>query len=190
MTTIAAVKKGKKVCLGCDGLTLFGHRKENSAQLAFEKDKILPFQKNYFACCGSAVWHPILLDYFKDLKVEYGFETVENIYLEMRKLHVQLKEKYSLTPQQNKQDLFVSSEHLLLLINSKGIFEVDWMRNVRQFAQMAAIGTGDEYALGAMRAIYARERDPEIIVKKGLEAAAKFDQKTELPLFYYCLDAE
>ena len=41
-----------------------------------------------------------------------------------------------------------------------------------------------------MKAIYEQERDPKVIVRKGLEAAAKFDQKTELPAFYHVLNLE
>lgn len=187
MTTIAAAKKGKKICIGCDSLTLYGHRKEKVSQLFLKKDKLIKYQSMYLGCSGAEVWSEILTDYFKNLKVQYGFDNVEAIYLEMLRLHKALKEKYFLTPQQGNDDLFKSSEHLLLFINPKGIFEVDWMRNIREYSHIAAIGTGDEYAMGAMKAIYDQENDPKIIVKAGLEAAAKFDQKTELPAFYHTL---
>lgn len=188
MTTIAAAKKGKKICIGCDSLTLFGHRKEKIEQLSNQTDKIIKHKSMYLGCSGAAVWNEILADYFKKLKIEYGFDDVEAIYLEMLKLHKKLKENYFLTPQQGNSDIFESSEFLLLLINQSGIFEIDWMRNVREYSQIAAIGTGDEYALGAMRAVYDQEKDPKIIVKKGLEAAARFDQKTELPAFYHVIN--
>jgi len=190
MTTIAAAKKGKKICIGCDSLTLFGNRKEKSDQLSSRKDKIIKHKSMYLGYSGSAAWSEVLVDYFKNLKVEYGFDNVEAVYLEMSKLHKILKEKYFLTPQQSNDDIFESSEYLLLFINSKGIFEVDWMRNVREYSQIAAIGTGDEYALGAMKAVYEQESDPKTIVKTGLEAAAKFDQKTEFPAFYHVLNFE
>jgi len=187
MTTIAAARKGKKICIGSDSLTLFGNRKEKNCQISSRKDKIIKYQSMYLGFSGSAAWSEVLSDYFKNLKIKYGLDNVDSIYLEMLRLHKTLKEKYFLTSQQGNDDIFESSEHLILLINSKGIFEVDWMRNVREYSQIAAIGSGDEYALGAMKVVYEQESDPKIIVKKGLEAAAKFDQKTELPAFYRML---
>lgn len=190
MTTIAAARKGKKICIGCDSLTLFGNRKEKHDHVAPGRNKIIKYKSIYLACSGSAVWDEVLSDYFNNLNAKHGFHSAEAIYLEMLQLYKSLKEKYFLVSQQNAGDIFRSSEHLLLLINSKGIFEVDWMRNVREYAQIAAIGTGDEYALGAMKAIYEKESDVELIVKKGLESAAKFDQKTELPAFTYSLNLD
>jgi ATP-dependent protease HslVU (ClpYQ) peptidase subunit len=187
MTTIAAAKKGKKLCIGCDSLTLFGNRKEKLDQLSQKKDKIIKYKSTYLGCSGAAVWTEVLDHYFKNSTLEYGFDTVETIYMEMSRLHKALKKDYFLTPRQGDDDIFSSSEHLLLFINHHGIFEVDWMRNVRQYAHFAAIGTGDEYALGAMKAVYENENDPQTIVRKGLEAAAKFDQKTEMPAFYHVL---
>jgi ATP-dependent protease HslVU (ClpYQ) peptidase subunit len=188
MTTIAAVKKGKKVCIGCDSLTIFGSRKEKNTQLQFHTGKIIKYQSSYIGFCGSAVWHEVLNNYFNRVKLQHGLHDVHSTYLEMLRFHRFLKEKYYLTPQQSKEDIFESSEFLILFINSHGIFEVDWMRNVREYSQIAAIGTGDEYALGAMKAVYDKEDDPKFIVEKGLDAAARFDKKTELPVFYYSID--
>jgi ATP-dependent HslUV protease, peptidase subunit HslV len=188
MTTIAAVKKGKKICIGCDSLTVFGRRKEKNSQLQLNDGKIISHGSLHIGFSGSAVWHEVIDNYFKRVKKKYNFEDVDSTYLEMLKLHKSLKENYYLTPQYNEGDIFESSEFLILFVNSHGIFEVDWMRNVRKYSQFAAIGTGDEYALGAMKAIYDSEDDPKIIVKKGIEAAAKFDKKTELPAFYHTID--
>lgn len=190
MTTIAAAKKGKKIYIGCDSLTVYGNRKERIDQLEVKKGKIIKHDSMYLGCSGPAAWNRVLSDYFANLEIEYGFHNVDVIYLEILKLHKNLKGKYFLTPQQGNGDIFESSEHLILFINSNGIFEVDWMRNVREYSKFAAIGTGDEYALGAMKAVYDQITDPKMIVKKGLEAAAKFDQKTELPAFYHVLNLE
>lgn len=190
MTTIAAVKKGKKVCIGCDSLTVFGSRKEKNSQLQFNAGKIINQGSLHIGFSGSAVWQEVIESYFKKVEINFDFKDADSAYLEMLKLHKALKDEYYLTPQHNEGDIFESSEFLLLFVNSHGIFEVDWMRNVREYSQMAAIGTGDEYALGAMKAVYEMEDDPKSIVKKGLESAAKFDKKTELPAFYYIINLQ
>lgn len=190
MTTVAAAKKGKKICIACDSLTSYGNRKEKRDLQKKTNGKLIKFQSTFIGFSGLAVWTNVLTDYFKHLKAKDGFNNIDGIYSEMSRLHTTLKQKYFLTPQQSQEDIFESSELMLLLINSHGIFEVDWMRNVREYAQLAAIGTGDEYALGAMRALYQQENDPKLIVSKGMEAAAKFDQKTELPAFYQVVNLE
>lgn len=188
MTTIAAVKKGQKICIGCDSLTLFGRRKEKNSQLQFSVGKIISRKSFHVGFSGAAVWHEIIDNYFKGENKKIDFNDVDSAYLEMLNFHKALKEEYYLTPQHNEGDIFESSEFLLLFVNSHGIFEVDWMRNIREYSKMAAIGTGDEYALGAMKAVYEKEDDPKSIVKIGLEAAAKFDKKTELPAFFHIIN--
>lgn len=47
-----------------------------------------------------------------------------------------------------------SSNFGLLIVNSHGIFEADHLGVVRQHKHFFAIGTGEEYALGAIKAVY------------------------------------
>ena len=65
---------------------------------------------------------------------------------------------------------------------------MDHVRVVRQFKHFFAIGTGEEYALGAIKAVYDLIDNPEEIAKIGIEASAQFDRKTELPLCTHCID--
>lgn len=187
MTTIAAARKGKKICIGADSLSLYGSRKETADHVT-STDKILKLPSMYLGFSGPAVWNEVFSHYFLHYKrFEFGFDSVDAIFAEMLKIHQAFKTEFFLTPQRDPQDLFESSEYLILLINHKGIFELDWKRNIREYSKFAAIGTGEEYALGAMRAVYERESDPEKIVRKGIEAGAAFDKMTGLPATYYSL---
>lgn len=78
---------------------------------------------------------------------------------------------------------FESSEFQLLIVNSYGIFEIEYSRMVRQCAMFGAIGTGEEYALGAISAVYDKIDSSQEIALHGLEAAAEFDKKTSLPAY-------
>ena len=54
--------------------------------------------------------------------------------------------------------------------------------SVQGFARFWAFGSGDEYALGAMRVAYPTASSAEEIARTGLEAAADFDASTGLPI--------
>jgi ATP-dependent protease HslVU (ClpYQ) peptidase subunit len=47
--------------------------------------------------------------------------------------------------------------------------------SVMAFREYYAIGSGASYALGALHALYATERDPATLARRGCEAAIAFD---------------
>jgi ATP-dependent protease HslVU (ClpYQ) peptidase subunit len=61
------------------------------------------------------------------------------------------------------------------------------MREVFEYTQFWAAGSGREFALGAMQASYARLRTPEAVAKVGVEAGAVFDKNSALPMTLYTL---
>ena len=48
-----------------------------------------------------------------------------------------------------------------------------------------AAGTGREFALGAMSALYARLKTAEAVARAGVEAGALFDKNSGLPMTLY-----
>ena len=99
-------------------------------------------------------------------------------------MHEHLKNNYFLTPNYSKNDLFESSEYVLLCANSCGIFEIEWDRTIRQFSKFTAIGSGEKYALGAVKALYNIYDDPSEIVQASLVIAAKYDKRTHAPFHF------
>jgi ATP-dependent protease HslVU (ClpYQ) peptidase subunit len=182
MTTIVAVKKNGRLCMAADSLTYYGSRKELANGLIVNHPKIISFQSTCFGSSGHASWTLVLQSYFSRYAKDIDFSSLENSLETLRKMHVRLKEEYFLVPQASKTDLFESSEFTFLFANTHGIFEVEWDRTIRQYKQFAAIGSGDEYALGAMQAAFDLMGDAEEIARIGIEAAAKFDLYTELPV--------
>ena len=63
------------------------------------------------------------------------------------------------------------------------------MREVFEYTQFWAIGSGKEVALGAMHALYPRLRTAEAIARAGIEAGAAFDKNSALPMTLYALKA-
>ena len=55
-----------------------------------------------------------------------------------------------------------------------------------EYKRFTALGSGDEFALGAMTAVYDDDtKSAENIARIGVEVAAEFDDSTGLPLEYY-----
>jgi ATP-dependent protease HslVU (ClpYQ) peptidase subunit len=59
------------------------------------------------------------------------------------------------------------------------------MREVFEYTQFWAVGSGREFALGAMRSLYGRLRTATAIAKAGVEAGATFDKNSGLPMTMY-----
>lgn len=188
MTTIAAVKKGKRLCLASDSLTIFGSRKEESGKHVQEEEKFIEVGPNLVGISGHPSWGLVLTDYFSKKKTTSLWKTSGQIFDLFNGIHEELKEQYYLSPPSLKFIPFESSEFQLLIINTCGIFEVEYSRMVRQYSKYSVIGTGEEYALGAIKAVYDMIGDAEEIAKIGIEAAAQFDRKTGLPLYTQCID--
>ena len=61
------------------------------------------------------------------------------------------------------------------------------MREVFEYTQFWAVGSGREFALGAMQALYGRLRSASAVAKAGVEAGAIFDKNSGLPMTMYTL---
>lgn len=189
MTTITAVKKGKRLCIASDALTLFGSRKEISGKHVYREGKIIQIGSNYLGTTGHPSWELILNHYFSNNN-STEWKTADQIFEIFNTLHRDLKEHYFFCSPPTRYVPLESSEFGFLIINSQGIFEIDYQKVVRKHLCFSALGTGDEHALGAIKAVYDLIDDPEEIAKIGIEAAAQFDLKTDLPVQIQCINLE
>ena len=112
-----------------------------------------------------------------------------SIFETFRKLHPILKEQHFLNPKEEDDDPYESSQFTALIANEHGIFGVYSMREVFEYTQFWAAGSGREFALGAMHAQYSRLRSAEAIARAGVEAGALFDKNSALPMTLYTLKA-
>lgn len=187
MTTILAVKKKNKLCIASDSLSVFGSRKEESGKHTHAEEKFFQLGKNIIGVAGHHAWDLILKTAFSKAKEIPEWQSPQEIFDFFTAAHQTFRSEYFLTPPSLSFFPFESSELQMLVVNSFGIFEMEYSRVVRQYARFSAIGTGEDYALGAMSAIYDLVDDAEQIAKIGIEAAAEFDLKTGAPFFFRSL---
>jgi ATP-dependent HslUV protease, peptidase subunit HslV len=185
MTTIVAVRKNGYAAIAADTLTTFGNTRLHASQDA-SHDKILQIGDSYVGVCGSAAHHLVLSSLLaKSPDVQLNSKAA--IFETFRKLHPILKEECFLNPKEDEEDPYESSQITALIANSHGIFAIYSMREVFEYTQYWAIGSGHEFSLGAMLQAYARCDDAVEIARAGVDAGIAFDKNSAAPVTLYSI---
>jgi ATP-dependent HslUV protease subunit HslV len=194
MSTVVVVKKAGKVCIAADSLTSFGDLKLSNMYDAAH-DKILRFEENCIGIVGSAAHQLVLESVFAskkivEKKIEIDFSSRLSIFESFRTLHPVLKQKYFLNAKDEDDDPYESTQIDALIANPSGIFGVHSLREVTEYKKFWAIGSGAEYALGAMFAVYDKAASAEEVAHVGVAAGAEFNNASSMPLSSYEIDLQ
>jgi ATP-dependent HslUV protease subunit HslV len=187
MTTIVVVRKGDEIAIAADSLTTFGDTRL-AAVHDRTYDKIVQYRGSYVGLCGSAA-HQLVFDNLLKKHDDLDLTTKSAVFETFRKLHPILKEQHFLNPKEEDDDPYESTQVTALIANEQGIFGVYSMREVFEYTQFWAAGSGREFALGAMHAQYSRLRTAAAIARAGVEAGALFDKNSALPMTLYTVKA-
>ena len=180
MTTLVAVKKNGTVAIAADSLTTFGDTRLGR-QYKGEHDKIIEIAGSYIGLCGSSAHHLVLSALLPKLE-EVRLGNRMEVYETFRRLHPLLKEQGYLNPKEDEDDPYESSQITALIVNSSGIYGVYSYREVFDYERFWGIGSGRNFALGAMFAAYDRCRTAAEVAKIGVTAGAEFDTSTQGPI--------
>lgn len=181
MSTIVVVQKGGSACIAADSLTSFGDTKLSSRYDCFN-DKIQSFGDTHLGIVGSAAHVLVLEHVLKRDDLETDFTSREAIFGTLLSIHGLLKDQYFLNPQGEEEDPYESSRMDGVIATPQGIFGIYALREVYQYQRFWAVGSGCEYALGAMHAVYDQLESAEEIARVGVEAGAEFDNASALPM--------
>jgi ATP-dependent HslUV protease subunit HslV len=183
MTTLVAVRKNDEIVIAADSLTTFGDTRL-PADFDSSSDKIVQHKGTYVGLCGSAA-HQLVFQSLLAKHDDLDFSGKFAIFETFRKLHPILKEQHFLNPKEEEDDPYESTQITALVVNAHGIFGVYSMREVFEYTKFWAIGSGREFALGAMHTQYARQKSATAIARSGIEAGATFDRNSGLPMTLY-----
>lgn len=183
MTTIVAVRKNGIVTIAADTLTTFGNTKL-PAGMDSSHDKILHISDSFIGVCGSAAHHLVLANLLGKTP-DVQLNSKEAIFETFRKLHPILKEECFLNPKEDEEDPYESSQITALIVNASGLYGIFSMREVFEYTQYWAIGSGHEFALGAMQHAYSRFDNAADIARAGVEAGIAFDKNSAAPITQY-----
>lgn len=185
MTTIVAVRKNGIVAIAADTLTTFGNTRL-PAQMDSSHDKVLRIGDSFVGVCGSAAHHLVLANLLAKTP-DVKLNSKEAIFETFRKLHPVLKEECFLNPKEDEEDPYESSQITALIVNASGLYGIFSMREVFEYTQFWAIGSGHEFALGAMQYAYPRLDNAADIAKVGVEAGIAFDKNSAAPITQYAV---
>ena len=180
MTTIAVVRKGDTAVIAADSLTTFGTTR---LAPAYDRhpEKITRYADSFLGVAGSAA-HQLVLENLLARTPNLDFHGKAAIYDSFRKLHPVLKDEAFLNPKEEEDDPYESSQMTVMIANPAGIFAVYSMREVFEFDRFWAIGSGRDFALGAMYTLYDKARTAIAIAEAGVLAGAEFDTGTSEPI--------
>jgi ATP-dependent protease HslVU (ClpYQ) peptidase subunit len=180
MTTIVVVRKGDTAVIAADSLTTFGTTR---LAPAYDRhpEKIASYGDSFLGVAGSAA-HQLVIENLLSRTKNLDFHGKGAIYESFRKLHPLLKDEAFLNPKEEEDDPYESSQMTVMIANPWGIFAVYSMREVFEFDRFWAIGSGRDFALGAMYVLYDKTASAAAIAEAGVTAGAEFDTGTSTPI--------
>lgn len=181
MTTLVAVRKNGQIAIAADTQSTFGDTRLAQTH-DLHADKIFSSHDSHFGICGAAA-HDLVLQAVLNKTRTLDFTSRPAIFESFRKLHPKLKEDFFLKPDEDEDDPYESSQMTVLIANAHGIFGVFSLREVYEYRHFWAIGSGRDFAIGAMRAVYDRpDFTAADIARVGVETGCEFDINSSLPM--------
>ena len=191
MTTCVVVKKGNQVAIAADSLVTFGDTRLSHAYEAnrkiFQVGVGTPLE-SYVTLAGTAAHFPVMRKLLTEMGDDCRLTTRDEVFQTFSKVHQILKENYFLNPKEDEEDPYELSQLTALIANPYGIFGVYSLREVFSFERFWGIGSGRNFALGAMYAIYEQDLDAREIALIGVQAGVEFDKSSAAPYQIYSLE--
>ena len=145
-------------------------------------DKIFRFQDAFIGTVGYAVHNAVLQSYFSRHPENVTLDSPAGIFETWRVMHKVLRDEYHLNPRKDSEDAYETTRMTAVVASPRGIFGITPSRDVEAFPRFWAIGSGADFALGAMFVMYQRSDDVEEIARAGVEAGAEFDDGSDVPV--------
>jgi ATP-dependent protease HslVU (ClpYQ) peptidase subunit len=188
MTTIVVVKKNNEIAIAADALVTFG---ETRLPHGYEvNEKIFQVGESYVGLAGSTAHFAVLADALRNMGDEVRLNSRIEVFGTFQKLHEVLKSKYFLNPKEDDNDPYESSQITAVIANPSGIYGVYSYREVFSFDRFWGIGSGRNFALGAMYAAWGqRGASARKVAEIGVTAGCEFDKSSALPLRVYSVPA-
>ena len=190
MTTVVVVKRGGEVAIAADALVTFGdtrvgHRFEDNDKL-FKVEGV--GGPSYVAISGTTAHFPVVRKALtalgpKRLRLNSKDEVFDTFTL----LHPVLKETFFLQTKEEDNDPYESSQFSCLIANASGIYGLYSYREVFEFKEFWAIGSGRSFALGAMHAAWGTASSARDVAMAGMQAGIEFDKNSAGPVECFTL---
>ncbi|MDH3694680.1 MAG: hypothetical protein OER96_08935 [Gammaproteobacteria bacterium] len=174
MSIALAVRKNNKIVLATDSLTTFGSLKVDAPN--FVTTKVMKHSGSLITGTGWSKYDDILDDYLATKK-SAKLDSPRVIFNFFHELWTEMHKRYSFVNDQSddKESPFGSLDSSFLVVNGAGIFHISSNMSITKFEQYIAIGSGQDYALGVLFALYSSRASAETVAKNAVLAAINFD---------------
>lgn len=186
MTTCVVVRKDNQVAIAADSLVTFGDTRLSNSYEA--NRKIFQVGESYITLAGMAAHFPVMRKLLTEMGEDCKLRTRDEVFDTYSKVHQILKENYFLNTKEDDDDPYESSQITSLIANPYGIFGVYSYREVFSFDRFWGIGSGRNFALGAMYAVYDRAESAKEVAQVGVKAGVEFDKSSAAPFQIYSID--
>jgi ATP-dependent protease HslVU (ClpYQ) peptidase subunit len=176
MSIAVAVQKDQRIVIAADTQDNFGANKVSFDN--YNSKKIISFGNSHIASTGWGLYEDIFTDYLSLHHKEISFDTKAQIFTFFMKFWKDLHEKYNFVNDQTDSDddsPFGGLDSTFLITNPNGIFYVSSNMSVTGFQKYFAIGSGADFALGTIYALYEMDFSAEEIARRAVEAAITFN---------------
>jgi len=175
MSIALAIEKNGELIVAADTLTSFGHTKVPPVLHA--ADKVRRVGTSFLATTGWGLYENILDDVIARRKnIKLGSR--DQIFAFFLRLWNDLHKKYSFVNDQideKEAGPFGNLDSTFLVAGRAGIFYVGPDMSVTKVKHYFAIGSGAQFALGALHALHDSKLGAEAIARRAVEAAVAFD---------------
>lgn len=179
MTTCVVVKKNNEIAIASDSLVTFGDTRLSHAYEA--NNKMFQVGNSWIALAGTAAHFPVMRKLLSGMAEDCKLNDRDEVFDTFSKVHQILKEQFFLNTKEEDDDPYESSQIAALVANPFGIFGVYSYREVFSFDRFWGIGSGRNFALGAMYAAYDKCQTAYEVAEIGVQAGAEFDKSSAGP---------
>jgi ATP-dependent HslUV protease subunit HslV len=175
MTVAVAVRKKNKTVLVADSLVHFGGQRFPARDTRL--NKIHRIGDSLIAWAGWSLYAEMLTAHLAASERVPPLRSEAEVFAFFVGFWRAMQSNYtfvqSSTPQEGHP--FANLESTFLLVNSSGIYRIAGDMDVTQFQQYSAIGSGSQYALGALRVLYEQALSAETIGRRAVQVGIDFD---------------
>jgi ATP-dependent HslUV protease subunit HslV len=177
MSVVVAVQKGRTIAIAADTQESFGDRRVLRPDHAISK--IAKIGSSFLGQTGWGLYENILADYVAKVGTP-RLRSEREIFSFFNRFWKRMRREYSFVNDQSggeDKSPFADLDSAFLVVNANGIFHVTGQMAVSRFKRFDAIGSGGNYALGALHAIYdgPSQLRAEEIARRACDAAVHFD---------------
>lgn len=175
MSIAVAIRKNQHTVIATDSLVSFGSGQIPASN--YQTDKMLRIGDSIIASTGWALYDNLLTAYTHQLTDTPPLNDEMAIFSFFVEFWKKMKADGCFVNDQceEKNSPFVDLDAQFLIVNQHGIFVVASNMNVIKFDEYYAIGSGSDYALGALHALYNEPLDATTIAKRVVNAAISLD---------------